>query len=211
MAKTETPEQVVDFSKLDSSAKLEAFKEALKTDDTLKTLDLVKEFDIKLPDPTPVDKAVKNQEEIQSKLQEYEKTRGELAELGHKFETQSQMSESEKIIYDKVEKNSQVNLSEAIDDLVKLDADSPHEIISKMSIPTEEKVIVAKAFKEMASRNSEAVKKIKDELDTAAAELKDAKLSAPQKVEDKTGKDKVDEQMSKMGMPPIKDPEQKKE
>ena len=207
MAKTETPEKVVDFSKLDGPAKLEVFKEALKGDD-LKDTNLIKELDIKLPEPKAPEKISKNEEEIKRLLDVHEKTRDQLLELGHKFEEKkTKMSEAETIIYDKIEKNSQANLSEAIDALVKIDPDSPHEIVSKMSIPTEEKVIVAKAFKEMATRNQEAVKKIKDELDTAASELKDAKLSAPKKEEDKTGKDIVDQALSKMGEPAYKDPE----
>lgn len=208
--KKDTPEQVVDFSKLDKTAKLAAFIEATKGDD-FKDVDLVKELNIKLPEPKVIDTASKNEEAIAKLIPKYEKTRGELVELGHKFETTSQMSEAEKVIYDKIEKQSQASLSEKVADLIKIDADFPsEEVLSKMSIATEDKLVVASAFKEMIVRNSEAVSKIKKELDTAVAELKTAKLASPAKPEnDKSGADIVDSKMSTLEFVPEKTPETK--
>ena len=47
----------------------------------------------------------------------------------------------------------------------------------------------------MIVRNSEAVKKIKTELDTATSELTDAKLNAPKEEEDATGDERVSAMM----------------
>lgn len=198
---TQPPETVVDFSKLDAKAKLATFIEATKSDE-FKNIDLVKELDIKLPEPKPdpvVEDSVKNAEAIKEKLQDYEKTRGELLELGHKFEKKSQMSEAEQVIYDKIEKNSQAKLQESVDELEKLDADFPsEEILNKMKVGTEEKIVIAAGYKEMIVRNSDAISKIKTELDTATSELKDAKLNAPVTVEDKTGDERVSAMMESM-------------
>lgn len=213
MAKTETPEkktEVVDFSKLDSNAKLEMFKEALKSDD-FKNIDLAKELDIKAPEPIK-DETNKNDEAIAKLLPSYEETRGKLIELGHKFEKESKMSEIEKTIIDRLEKQSQAKLSDQIVDLVKLDADFPSDIVKNMEIPTEDKLIVAAGMKELVIRNTDAIKKVQTELDTAATELKDAKLASPLKEkEDRTGAEKVDSMMSEFGMKsPEKSPETKK-
>lgn len=195
---TKTPEQVVDFSKLDAKAKLAQFIEATKSDE-FKDIDLIKELHIKVPEPEIVDKAVKNEEAIKEKLEVYEKTRGELADLGHKFEKTAKLSEAEQIIYDKIEKNSQAKLQESVDELEKLDTDFPsEEIINKMSIGTEEKIVVAAGYKEMVVRNSDAITKIKKELDTATSELTDARLNAPETVEDKTGDERVSAMMESL-------------
>ena len=206
----ETPETVVDFSKLDSSAKLEMFKEALKGDE-FKDVDLVKELSITIPEPQVIEKAVQNKEAIEKLLKVNDETRGELRELGHKFQTESKMSDIEIKITERQEKQSKAMLSERITELEELDSDFPSEIVNNMDIPTEDKLIVALAMKEVAVRNSEAIKKIKTELDTASAELKDAKLAAPETVVDKSGADIVDSKMSEIGLETPKDPDKKKE
>lgn len=207
MAK-ETPETVVDFSKLDIAAKLQMFKEVTQTDEFKKEkIDLAKELSIEAPKPEPVvDIAVKNAEAIEKKLKEHEKTRSELLELGHKFDTSAKLSEAEQIIYDKIEKNSQAKLSESVTELIKLDADFPsEEILSKMSISTEDKLVVAAGYKEMIVRNSEAVLKIKKELDGATSELKDAKLASPTEEEDKSGEERVSAMMEKLEIELVSD------
>ena len=74
MAK-ETPETVVDFSKLDIAAKLQMFKEVTQTDEFKKEkIDLAKELSIEAPKPEPVvDIAVKNAEAIEKNLKKTRK------------------------------------------------------------------------------------------------------------------------------------------
>ena len=67
-----------------------------------------------------------------------------------------------------------------------------------MSISTEDKLVVAAGYKEMIVRNSEAITKIKKELDTATSEIKDAKLASQTEEEDKSGEERVNAMMEKV-------------
>jgi len=200
MAKQEIPEQVVDFSKLTTEEKLAAFKEALSQDESFKNIDLAKELGIKAPEQVD-ETQVKNQEIIKETLPLYEEIRAKLAQAGYKFE-ESKMSEAELKVREITEKQSRAMFADASEAITNVDKDFPVEVIAKLSIPTEDKVIIAQAMKTVAVRNSEAVEKVQKELDAATAELKDARLGAP-KPEDSEileGSTKVSNALAAFGM-----------
>lgn len=198
--KLETPateSNIVDFTKLDGKAKLEAFKEAYKSEE-FKDIDLYKELG--LEKPTVDEKVSMNKAVIESELPKYEQARAKLAEAGYKFEKVA-MSESEKLIHEKIEKQSQAKFSEQQTDILKIDKDFPVEAISKMSIPTEDKVTIMATMKEVAVRNQEAIDKLTKELDITNESLKEAKLAAPENPdkEDKTGEQAVASKLQEYG------------
>jgi hypothetical protein len=192
---TDKPE-VVDFSKLSGPEKITAFKEALKSDD-LKNVDL---YDTLGLDKPAVETPSMNKEVIEKLLPEYESTRAKLAEAGYKFE-EAKMSAVEQKFADKIEKQSQAKFAEQRTDILKIDADFPVDSVANMSIPTEDKVTVMATMREIAVRNQESVSGLKTELDTATAELKEAKLAAPDtdKTDERAGEDIVNAKFSQYG------------
>jgi hypothetical protein len=185
-------EKVVDFSKLSADEKIAAFKEALSTED-FKEVDLYAKLGLDKP---VVEKPSVNQEVIDELTPQYEEIRAKLAEAGYKFE-EARMSETEKKIYDKVEKQAQANFAEHESELTKIDAEFPVESIAKLSIPTEDKNTVMVVLKDVAARFADGSANLKKELDSANAQLKEAKLAAPETdAETKDGESKVNAAMS---------------
>ena len=192
-AKTDDKPTIVDFSKLNAQERLAAFKEAYKPED-LKDVDLYKELNLEKPKID--EQSSKNKEIIESELPKYEAIRTKLAEAGHKFEKVA-MSENEKVFAEKIEKQSQAKFKEQETDILKIDEDFPVEEITKMSIQTEDKVTVMATLKGVASRYSEAMTKLKTELDTATDSLKLAKLASPEEDKpDQTGADIVSSKLA---------------
>ena len=223
MTKQSTPETVDNpYTKLDvDGVKVEIakFKEALKSD-ALKDIDLAKELEVKpkdtsdsknkegtkdsknedpKPDPKPEIDVVAQKKWVGI----YENAKEALTDTGYKFETvepsTAKMSEAEKAIAERMDKISEAKFGEQKGEILKVDKDFPVEIIEKLeSIPIEEKVLIMSAMKEVASRNTEAVKKVQKELDEKAEIIKDAKFKAPE--EAKEAKDRVSQARAKFGL-----------
>jgi hypothetical protein len=190
-------DKIVDFSKLDAKAKLEAFIEATKAED-FKNIDLYEKLG--LDKPVVDDKSSKNKAVIEEELPKFEASRSKLAEAGYKFEKVA-MSASEKLIHEKIEKQSSAKFEEQKTDILKIDEDFPVEDISKMSIPTEDKNTVMATLKGVAVRNSAALAKLRTELDTANSQLKEAKLASPENPDkkDQSGESIVSSKLEEFG------------
>jgi len=91
---------VIDFSKLSKEEKIAAFKEAYKADE-FKGTDLYNELGLE----KPVEKKSINREVIEKLLPQYQEIGSKLAEAGYKLE-KAAMSDSEKLIHEKIEKQS---------------------------------------------------------------------------------------------------------
>ena len=208
MTSKEPPASVKDnpFAKLDAEGlknTLAQFQEALKGD-AGKDIDLAKTLGIetKAPD-TPVPS--KNEAAIRKWIPIFENAKEALTDAGYKFDITepktAKMSEAEKAVNERLETLAQAKFSELNSEILKIDKDFPVEIVSKLSTPTEHKVLILSAFKEVASRNQDAVLKVQKELDTAKKQIEDnAKFSTPGKEKEQTGSEKVDQYMAKMGM-----------
>lgn len=224
MAKQTTPETIIEnpYTKLDVDgvkAELAKFKEALKSDAN-KDIDLAKEFDIKSKEDTSDSK---NKEDTKDSKNEdkpedvkptidveaqkkwvgiYENAKEALTETGYKFETvepsTAKMSEAEKAIEERMDKISLAKFGEQKGEILKVDKDFPVEIIEKLGVSIEDQVTIMSAMKEVASRNTEAVKKVQKELDEKAEIIKDAKFKAPE--EAKEAKDRVQAARAKFGL-----------
>lgn len=194
-------------------SKLAEFQEALK-DEKFKGIDIYKAIGLEKPvevDPDAEAKKVK----IETLTKTYKESVDALKELGVDLTPkpeESKMSEADKIINERIEKQGQAKFAEQKTDLLKLDPDYPIEVIEKLDLPIEEKLTVMAAQKEITQRNVDSIKKVKDELDVVVKERDEVKMGAPAKEkEDKTGKEKVDEQIAKFGLEVEKPEEPKKE
>lgn len=200
----DTTKKLADISVEDMTSKLAEIQEALLNNPTFKDIDQYKALGLTKPEDKPKEKENKkqiNQEAIDRLLPILDKTRVELTEAGYEFPTVSKMSEGEKALHEKLEVIAVAKFAEQKSDILKIDPDYPVKEIEDLKIPTESKIAVMNASKEIAERNVEAVKKVKSELDTTVTELKEVKLSSPKEEEtDSTGESKVNEQLAKFGM-----------
>ena len=221
MTKQETPEVKKEnpYLKLDETGiktELAKFSEALKSD-TAKNLDIADILGIKksetpkdvTTDSTPKPKEPSlDAEQIKRWTPIYENAKDALVEAGFKFEATepltSKMSEAEKAVGERITKIATAKFSEQKTDLLKTDKDFPVEIIEKLDIPIEDKVIIMSSMKEVTSRNSEAVAKVQKELDVASKSLDETKILVPKPEEKNDGAKKVAELASKMGAGALK-------
>ena len=213
--KTETKDNpLTKLSPEEVESKLAEFQEALK-DEKFKGVDIYKAIGLERPvEVKPEDEAKKV--EIESLTKTYKDSVDALKKLGVDIEPkqESKMSEADKIINERLEKQGQAKFAEQKSDLLKIDPDYPIEVIEKLDLPIEEKLVVMATQKEITQRNVDAIKTIKGELDVVVKEREDIKMGAPAKDDDKTGKDKVSEQAAKFGLkveePEKTNPEDKK-
>lgn len=211
MTKQEIPKvesetkKLTDLSKEDFATELAKFQEALKSD-SFKDVDAYKALGLEAPKPEPTvtekQKAV-NLETIERLIPAYEKVREELTAAGHEFKvSDSKMSDGEKEIHARLEKQAIAKFGEKKDEISKIDADFDLSAVEALDISTDDKVAVAQVIKEAVSRNSESITKIKDELDGVTSELKEVKMSSPQstKPTEQSGGDLVKSAMAKFGL-----------
>ena len=192
-------------------SKLAQFQEALK-DNKFKGIDIYKAIGLEKPvEVNPEDEAKKVK--IESLTKTYNESIDALKELGVDLTPkpeESKMSEADKIISERLEKQGQAKFAEQKSDLLKQDPDYPIEIIEKLKLPIEDKLVIMAAQKEITQRNVDAIKTVKDELDVVVKERDDIKIGAPAEEKgDKTGADIVKEQAAKFGLK-VEEPEKKK-
>lgn len=198
----EDTKKLADLNVEEMTSKLAEIQEALLNNPTFEKIDQYKALGLTKPEEKKDEnKKQINQEAIDRLLPILDKTRVELTEAGYEFPTVSKMSEGEKALHEKLEVIAVAKFAEQKSDILKIDPDYPVKEIEDLKIPTESKIAVMNASKEIAERNVEAVKKVKSELDTTVTELKEVKLSSPKEPEkDSTGESKVNEQLAKFGM-----------
>lgn len=223
MTKQEPPETVKDnpYTKLDSDgikAELAKFSEALKSD-VAKDIDILKELKVEapkldedpkkdIPNEAPKPEKKIDTDAIKSWTPIYENAKEALLEAGFKFESTepqtSKMSEAEKAVGERITKIATAKFSEQKTDLLKDDKDFPVEIIEKLDVPIEDRVIIMASMKEIVSRNSEAVAKVQKELDVASKSLEEAQIHVPKLEEKKDGSNRLASIASKMGASELK-------
>lgn len=203
--KVEDSKKLEDLSKEDFTIELAKFQEALKSD-AFKDVDAYDTLGLEAPKPEPTateKQKVINQETVERLLPAYEKSREELIAAGYEFKTSdSKMSDGEKEIHARLEKQAVAKFGEKKDEISKIDEDFDMTAIEALDITTDDKVAVAQVIKEAVSRNSESVAKIKGELDGVTSELQEVKMSSPQTKEskDQSGDDLVKSAMAKFGL-----------
>ena len=199
---------LTELTKEEVETKLAEFQEALK-DKKFEGIDVYKAIGLERPTQVDPDAEAKKAK-IEALTKTYDEAVDALKELGvdktPKPEA-SKMSEADKIIAERLEKQGQAKFTEQKSDLLKMDPDYPIEIIEKIDLPIEEKLVVMAAQKEITQRNIDSIKKIKDELDVVVKERDEVKMGAPaEEAKDKTGEEKVKEQMAKFGLKEEEDP-----
>ncbi len=223
MAKQSTPETIDNpYTKLDVDGvktEIAKFKEALKSD-AFKDIDLAKELEVKAKEVTSDSKNKTDTKDSKNEVKPdkkpeidvvaqkkwvgiYENAKEALTDTGYKFETvepsTAKMSEAEKAIAERMDKISKAKFGEQKAEILKVDKDFPVEIIEKLDgVSIEDQVTIMSAMKEVASRNTDAVKKVQKELDEKAEIIKDAKFKAPE--EAKEAKDRVTAARAKFGL-----------
>ncbi len=201
---TGTEKVLTDLTPKEFEAELSKFQEALKND-AFKDVSAYDVLGLEKPQaaPTPEDKqSLVNKETIERLLPAYKTAREELIGAGYDFkESESKMSEGEKDIHARLEKQAVAKFAEQKADILKIDPDFPTKIVEDLNISTDDKVAVMIGQKEIVSRNSDSVKKVQDELTKLTSELKEVKMSAPSedKKEEATGKDIVAQMQAKFG------------
>lgn len=117
----------------------------------------------------------------------------------------SKMSEYEAIVDKKIEKVTLAKFAEQIRNLKKTSPDFPVEAIEKLDIPADAKVEVATALQSVVDTYSSAISKMQGELDAATKNFEEIQTRVPQepKEDNRSGKDRLVESMSKMGMDPV--------
>jgi hypothetical protein len=203
LTKQEPPQTIQQEKKLEElsveefSEKIASFQEALKLD-KFKNIDIYEKLGLEKPSKnTDVDP--KLAEDLTNK---YNDIVGQMTKLGIEIPTQVKMSETERAIAERVEKHAQAKFSEQKQDVLKIDPDFPVDIIEKLKISTDDKIVMMSAFREVAERNQAAIKKVKTELDVVSSELKEVKMRAPaEEKKDRTGKEIVESKMKEWGLP----------
>lgn len=203
----ETKGTSLDLSKLspeEMKVELAKFQEALKGD-AFKDINAYEALGLEAPKADTSEERISqaNRETIDRLLPAYNKVREELASAGFDFKSSdSKMSEAEKEIHVRLEKQATAKFAEQKAEVTKIDPDFPTEIIEGLKISTDDKTIVMAGVKEVVSRNSEAVQKLKDELTKVTSELQTVKLSAPKEDEPEalTGDNKVSAAIAKFGL-----------
>lgn len=219
MAKQEPPKVETDAEKLsklsadEMKSELAKFQEALKSD-TFKDLNTYEAIGLEEPKPEPSkeekDEAT-NKATIERLLPAYTKSREELIKAGYDLsEKETKMSDGEKEIHERLEKQALAKFAEQKSEVLKIDPDYPVKDIEDLPISTDDKVAIMTSQKAIAERNTEAVKKVQEELTKTSGELKEVKMSAPGE-EDKPapdGEGKIKEALAKMGaefLDPVKE------
>lgn len=200
MAKIETPQTVQpeksldELSKEEVSQKLASFKEILD-----------KHKDIDVYELLGLEKPSKNSE-VDPKLAEdltnkYNDIVSQMREAGVPIPKEAKMSEAERAINERLEKQAKAKFMEQKTEVLKIDKDFPVDVIEKADTSIDDKVTLMAIAREVASRNAEAISKLQKELDTVSAELKDAKLRAPEEEKkEKTGEEILKSKMKQFGL-----------
>ena len=199
--KTEAPKDkpLTELTPEEVETKLADFQEALK-DKKFEGIDIYKAIGLEKPPEVNPDEEAKKVK-IEDLTKTYNDTVNSLKELGVDLTPKpeaSKMSEADKEIAKKVEKQGQAKFAEQKSELLKIDEDYPIEEIENLDLPVEEKLVVMAVQKEITQRNIDAIKKIKDELDNVVREQSEVKMGAP--AQEKTGADKVKAAMAKFGL-----------
>jgi hypothetical protein len=173
------------------SEKLASFQEALKLD-KFKQIDPYEKLGLDKPSKnTTVDPAL-----VTELTNKYHDVVNQMTSFGIPIPKETKMSEAEKAIAERVEKHAQAKFSEQKHDVLKIDPDFPVDVIEKLDISTDDKIVMMGAFREVAERNQAAINKLKGELDVANEQLKEVKMRSPaEEKKDVTGKDIVESKM----------------
>ena len=218
MTKIETPKETKENPFVNKEGKLDTeliakFQEALKTD-AAKDYDFNKEFNVTaVPDSvtTPTADATPkipetpstNEVEVKKWIGIYENAHEALKEAGYNFKEApqtSKMSEAEQAVKERLDKIAEIKYVETKNSVLETDKDFPVEIVDKLSgLAPEDKALVMAAFKEVAVRGTESIKKLQTELTTATTKLEDPKFSTPVETGPKDGKSKVEAMRAHFG------------
>lgn len=125
--------------------------------------------------------------------------------LGGEIESHNsapKQTEAEKKIYAEIEKLQQAQLQQKKAEVLAKDADFPVDVIENATIPTENKVTLMGSMIDVASRQTKAVDKVKDELDTTVkdetAKFSTTPETTEKKEEEITGKTYLSEMQGKL-------------
>jgi hypothetical protein len=125
--------------------------------------------------------------------------------LGGEIESHNsapKQTEAEKKIYVEIEKLQQAQLQQKKAEVLAKDADFPVDVIENATIPTENKVTLMGSMIDVASRQTKAVDKVKDELDTTVkdetAKFSTTPETTEKKEEEITGKTYLSEMTGKL-------------
>lgn len=206
MAKQDPPKTKVEID-VESLSKMSAeelqgqlakFKEVLSSDTFKDKVDVHEALGLEKPVGAPKEDI--NKDKINELLPKYEQMRADLTEAGYKFE-ESKMSEAEKRAQERITKFAEAKFAEQKQDILKADKDFPVDLLEKADVDIDGKIALATAAKELVSRNSESIDKLKKELDNANSQLKEAKMMAPKpEAKDETGASKVKSVAAKFGV-----------
>lgn len=196
MAKQEIPQvekKLEELTKEEMVERLASFKEVLKQD-KFKDIDLQSIFGVTSKN-TGVDPNL-----AQELINKYNDVVKQMNQLGIPVPKEVKMSEAERALAERIEKQAVAKFTEQRQEVLKLDPDFPIDIIDKLDVSTDDKIVLMSACRQVVQRNNEAIDKIRKELDNVNAQLKEVKMRAPQEPKDTESAETVDKYLKEFGL-----------